>query len=107
MYKSKPIIILRAFNPQEIKEFEKFIQSPYFNKNKTLTLLFQLLKKEYPEFTGAGVERERLFFKLYQSREFDESKLQYAFSDLSKLLEKYIMLKELEKKQHTAKPLVA
>jgi len=97
MYKSKPIIILRAFSPQELKEFEKFIQSPYFNKNETLTQLFQLLKKEYPDFTRPGVERERLFFKLYQSRDFDESKLRYAFSDLSKLLEKYIMLKELEK----------
>lgn len=97
MFKSKPIIILRALSPQELKEFEKFIQSPFFNKNETLTQLFLLLKKEYPEFSGAGVERERLFFKLYQSREFDESKLRYAFSDLSKLLEKYIMLKELEK----------
>lgn len=97
MYKSKPIVILRAFTPQEIKEFEKFIQSPFFNKNETLTLLYQLLKKEYPDFSGPGVERERLYFKLYQSRDFDESKLRYAFSDLSKLLEKYIMWKELEK----------
>lgn len=78
-----------------LKEFEKFVHSHYFNKNETLIHSFLLLR--ISGIFRAGIDRERLFFKLYKSREFDESRLRYALSDLSKLLETYIMLKELEK----------
>lgn len=97
MYKSKPVMILRAFTSQDMKEFDKFVASPYYNKNEVLIKLFGLLKKEYPDFEGAGVDREKIYQKLFNSKDFDESKLRYAFSDLSKLLEKYIIVRELDK----------
>lgn len=97
MYKSKPIQILKAFNSQDLKDFDKFIQSPFFNKNDVLIKLFGILKKEAPDFEGPGVDREKIYTKLFNSKEFEESKLRYAFSDLSKLLEKYIIIRELEK----------
>jgi len=90
-------MILKAFTNQDIKEFEKFISSPYYNKNEILVKLFSILKKEYPSFEGAGVDREKIYHKLFNSKEFDESKIRYAFSDLSKLLEKFIVVRELEK----------
>lgn len=90
-------MILKAMTSHDLKEFDKFITSPYYNKNEVLVKLFGLLKKEYPNFDGPGVEREKIYYKLYNTKDFDESKLRYAFSDLSKLLEKYIIAKELEK----------
>jgi len=90
-------MILKAFTGQDMKEFDKFVASPYYNKNEVLVKLFAILKKEYPDFEGAGVDREKVYQKLFNTKDFDESKLRYAFSDLSKLLEKYIIVKELEK----------
>lgn len=97
MYKSKPVLLLKAFTSHDMKDFEKFINSPFFNRNDVLTKLFTILKKEYPDFEGPGVEREKVYFKLFNSKDFEESKLRYAFSDLSKLIEKYIMIRELER----------
>ncbi len=97
MYKSKPVMILKAFTGQDMKDFDKFVASPFYNKNEVLIKLFSILKKEYPDFEGPGVDREKIYQKLFNSKDFDESKLRYAFSDLSKLLEKYIIVKELEK----------
>jgi len=97
MYKSKPVQLLKSFSSHDMKDFDKFINSPFFNRNEVLIKLFSLLKKEYPDFEGSGVEREKIYFKLFNSKDFEESKLRYAFSDLSKLLEKYIMNRELEK----------
>lgn len=96
MYKSKPVILLKAFTSQDIKDFEKFVNSPFFNRNDVLIKLFSLLKKEYPNFEGPGVDREKIYHKLFNSKNFEESKLRYAFSDLSKLLERYIMVRQLE-----------
>jgi hypothetical protein len=97
MHKSKPVMILKAFTSQDMKEFDKFVASPFYNKNDILVKLFGILKKEHPDYEGTGVDREKIYYKLFNSKEFDESKLRYAFSDLSKLLEKYIIVKELEK----------
>lgn len=97
MHKSKPVMILKAFTGQDMKEFDKFVSSPYYNKNDVLVKLFAILKKEHPNFEGPGVDRERVYHKLFNTKDFDESKLRYAISDLSKLLEKYIITRELEK----------
>jgi len=86
MHKSKPVMILKAFTSQDMKEFDKFVASPFYNKNDILVKLFGILKKEHPDYEGTGVDREKIYYKLFNSKEFDESKLRYAFSDLSKLL---------------------
>lgn len=97
MYKSKPVLLLKSLSASEIKELEKFIRSPFFNRNELLEKLFLLLKKEYPTFESPAIERTRLYQKLFGSEKFEESKLRYSFSDLSKLIEKFIVLKELDK----------
>lgn len=97
MYKSKPVLLLKSLQPQDIKELEKFIRSPYFNRNELMEKLFLLLKKEYPNFEGPVIERENLFSKIFKDEKYEESKLRYAFSDLSKIIERFIVIRELEK----------
>jgi hypothetical protein len=97
MQKSKPIRILQSFDAQEWREFDKFIRSPFFNKNESLITLFTYLKKEQQNLEGPAIDREKVWQKTFGKLAFDEAKLRYAFSDLAKLLERFIAIRELDK----------
>jgi hypothetical protein len=97
MHKSKPIQIIKNFSAWEMKELERFLKSPFFNSNEVILKLFGLLKKDHPDFESAWLEKEKLYYKVFDDKEYDESKLRYLFSDLAKLIEEYIQIRELRK----------
>lgn len=96
MQKSKPVILLSAMSPAEIRDLEKFIRSAYFNRNELLLRLFLYLKKEHPEMNGPALDREKIYAKVFQTKPFIETKLRYAFSDLTKLIERFIVIRETD-----------
>ena len=62
MYNYKLIKILQVFTTIELKEFRRFIESPFFNKEGSyLIRFFDELRKGYPEFTVKELEKEKLF----------------------------------------------
>lgn len=95
MHKSKPIQILKNFSVWELKDLEKFIGSDFYSGNDMLRQVFKLLKKEHPKFESPVLEKEKLFKKLFPGEPYEESKLRYLFSDLAKLIEEFIIIKEL------------
>lgn len=97
MQNSKLFHILRTLSVKELKGFEKYLHSPFFNSNETMKLLFSLIESYHPTYTQQGLERERLFKQLFPKESFDEKKIRYAISDLTKLLEDYILLIEFKK----------
>jgi len=97
MQKSKPILLLAAMNSAEVRGLEKFLRSPYFNRSDIMLRLFMYLKKEHPAMDGPNLDREKIYTRVFEEKVFNESKLRYAFSDLTKLIEKYIVVSELER----------
>jgi hypothetical protein len=97
MQKSKPILLLAAMSSAEVRGLEKFLRSPYFNRSELMLKLFLYLKKEHPDMDSPNLDREKIYAKVFEEKVFNESKLRYAFSDLTKLIEKYIVVAELEK----------
>ncbi|MBK6774209.1 MAG: hypothetical protein IPG78_19125 [Ignavibacteria bacterium] len=53
--------ILKRFSPVEINEFEKMLNSPFFNNHTTIIKLFIELIKFYPEFSDKILTKEYLF----------------------------------------------
>ena len=49
---SNPVEILKTFSKDEVKEFDKFVHSPFFNCRNDVTRLFRELKRFYPTFDG-------------------------------------------------------
>lgn len=91
MQKSKLISILGNLTNREIKWFDAYIQSPFFNKNKKVVMLFKALKKYHPDYPDDKVEMDKIYPKVFPgSRKLDEQKLRYVMTDLTKLLEDYI-----------------
>ncbi|MEZ4883784.1 MAG: hypothetical protein R3E32_03520 [Chitinophagales bacterium] len=101
MYKSKPISILKTFTNKELKKLGEYIASPFFNKNQAVIDLFLLLKKYHPDYEGIGLQREKVFRKLFGKSKYEEQKLRYLMSDLTKLMEGFLIHEHFTQNQHS------
>ena len=84
--------ILKKFSPDEIKEFEKLLNSPLHNNHLTLVKLFGELKKYYPKFSDRKITKEFLFGIVNKGKSYDDKLFRKYLSRLNKLAEEYLTL---------------
>jgi len=72
-----------------------YLCSPFFNKNPDLVVFFTYLKKHYPDFDKASFSKENAFSFIYQE-DYNEKKIGYLMSDLLKMVEGYLVQKQLD-----------
>lgn len=89
--------ILSNFSKDEIKEFRKFVSSPYFNTSEATTQLFEEIRKYYPSFDKKTCSRENLFRAVYGSRNYNDDLLRKLISNLIILSEEFIFINTLRK----------
>lgn len=97
MQQSKLIQLLSTLNKKEFKDFQAFVASPFFNKNQNLLVFIDHLSGYQNNFSSEKLDKEPFFRKHYPKEEFDEQKLRYLQSDLTKLLEEFIAYTEYSK----------
>lgn len=90
MFKTKAFEILSTLDEKEFLEFELFITSPYFNRNKKLIELFFLFKDFYPEFNNLIFTRETIHECLYPGKTFSDSKIRVLLSELNSIAELFL-----------------
>lgn len=74
MTDTKLITLLKKLTPDEMRDLEKYIASPYFSKSRDLNPLFSILKKLYPDFSGKDLNNEYLFHSLYPGKKYEKVK---------------------------------
>jgi hypothetical protein len=87
---NKLYTILRTFNKIEMNRLEKYILSPYFNKNQYLIQLFGLLMKNVESKNEKELVKEEVWKTLYQKEKYDDVRFRKLNSDLLKLVEGYL-----------------
>jgi hypothetical protein len=97
LHKSKLIQLQATLTNNELKWFGYYIQSPFFNKNENVIRLFHKLSKYHPEYDESLITPESLFKAVFEEEAYDEQKLRYVMTDLTKLLEDYLAYIEYEK----------
>jgi len=90
MLNSNLIKVLGNLSKDELKSFEDFVASPYFNKKPTTATLLKELKKYYPEFKDESLTKENIYSKLYKGKAFNDGVLRNQMSELYKLLLKFL-----------------
>ncbi|MBL8017248.1 MAG: hypothetical protein JNK43_08265, partial [Ignavibacteria bacterium] len=95
MKKSNLLAILSAFSPNEIREFDDFLQSPFFNKNQGIVKLFWYLKKCYPSFDESAVTKQTVFEEVFPGTPYNDGFLRTLMFALVSLAEDYLSLKEI------------
>ncbi|MEO8211491.1 MAG: hypothetical protein ABI840_13105 [bacterium] len=96
MLNSAVIEILKEFDKSELKRFEDFVKSPYFNKKTIVVKLFKFIKKFSPEFKHENLKREVIWKNLYPVKEFNYGVMKNLIYDLTKVAESYLQIQMFE-----------
>lgn len=96
MLNTSLIEILREFDKSELKKFEDFVISPYFNKKTIVIKLFKLIKKFSPDFKHKSLNREVIWKSLYPAKEFNYGVMKNLIYDLTKVTESFLQIQIFE-----------
>lgn len=96
MQKAKIVEILKAFTKAEMLDLTVFINRNKAIENTHTHKLFILLNKNYPFFTDKNINKEKVFKKLFGGKKFDDNKLSKIMSELTKLIEEFIVMLQLK-----------
>lgn len=97
MENSLLIEILRTFDKEELKRFEEFIGSSYFNKKNIVKKLFSIIRKYAPAFNDERMTRENFWKKLFPGKEYNYGVMKNSIYELQKLSEHFLRIKSIEK----------
>ncbi|MBV6478796.1 MAG: hypothetical protein HGGPFJEG_01553 [Ignavibacteria bacterium] len=91
MKNSRVIDILKSFNDEDIKLFRKFLDSPFINSRRKISLLLDYLIKLHPEYDSSRIEKETIFKKIFPDEKYKDKKISNYITDLTKAAEDYLM----------------
>jgi hypothetical protein len=94
--------ILSQFDKLEQNRIRKFISSPYFNKDKVVCNLFEILVEEINAPSKINWTKEKIWEHLVPDLSFDDTRLRKYQSDLLKLIEKFLIQEEFETDNYIA-----
>jgi hypothetical protein len=98
MKNKKVYAVIESFSSKEINRCKKFIISPYFNKNEGIIDLFNLLVSEVKREHYGDISDEKIWTLLEPNKPYNSVRLRKYFSDLLKLIERFIAQEEYEAK---------
>lgn len=90
MTDSKLIELFRSLGPRQLARLGDFLQSPYFNKNEDVLLLFNYVQKYAPSFTHENLSRQAVLQNAGFGKPLNEKSLAQLSSRLLSLAEKFL-----------------
>jgi len=90
MFKSSLLQMLSSLTSQEFKEFGDYVRSPFFNKNESVSRLYEYIALKYPDFDDEMLNKEVMFKKLFPGAKYNESFVKTLIFNLSHLAEDYL-----------------
>src|SRR5260221_1031452 len=100
MQNFKLIDVLVSLNKKEFRNFGEFVSSDYFNKNKNVIKLYDVLSKYYPKFANKNLTVGKIFNKVFKDEKFNYPKINNVISDLYKLSERFLSIRNFEQKYY-------
>lgn len=90
MTETKLINLLKSFNKQDLRQAKDFVNAPFFNKNKKVQLLFDIIKKHHSNYK---VSKEKVYAAMFPGKQYDDLKMRHLTSMLYKVLEDFIAVR--------------
>lgn len=85
--------LLNKLERNELKNFNKYLRSPYFNQRKDVVKLWNYLEKQLPNVPN----RAQIFLKVYPDRDYDDQQFRLLISWLHKHLESFVRIEQYQK----------
>ena len=83
--KGKLFEILRTLERDERKRFVEFVNSPYFNKNRSVARLLNEILDQAPEYPEKALSNEALYAKIFGKENFNNQVMKNMISKLTRL----------------------
>ncbi|MBR9920577.1 MAG: hypothetical protein GYB31_07035 [Bacteroidetes bacterium] len=96
MQQTKLYGVLSQFDKYEQNRCRKFIQSPYFNRNEGIEILYERIIKTINGVRRASAEKEKIWKHIHPDKEYDDVRFRKYVSDLLKLVESYLAQEQYE-----------
>ena len=103
MNNSSLLQLLKKFDKQQLKDFNNFVKSPFFNSNKALISLYEYIRKQYPQFEPAKLEKQFISKKIFGKAEYNDGFFRVLMSNLQTLAEEYLTYRGMLKEPHIKK----
>lgn len=85
------------FDDEEMKEFDKFIRSPFHNNRSEVIRYFEILRKFYLGFDHNDFSKKKIYSVLFPNEEYKDDVIRRLSSNLYKLGEEYAAYKNFRK----------
>lgn len=90
---SNLVKFLKLLSKDEMKEFSKFVQSPFHNNRSEVMVFFNEIRQFHPAFNQKNFSKEIIYSKLYSKKKYDDDVMRRLSSNLFKLGEEFISYK--------------
>ncbi len=87
----------RTFSAEEIKKFNDFINSPYFNKKSAVIKFWNEIIHHAPEFSSPEFTREKIYAKIFPGKKYNYGTVKNLIFDLMRLVEQFLSVEILGK----------
>ena len=98
MRNSKFINSLKHLDNKQLEDFDKFINSPYFLKRKSLPVIFNKIKKYFPDF---NITKEEIFKAANPGKRYNDVLMRKYISELNSMLNDYLAVSGFRKDKMT------
>lgn len=85
-------ILLKSLQVPERREFEKFLQSPYFKSSEQYLEYFRYLCKRHPDFELDKEDLQKAYKRCFGEKSLTDTRLYNLLSGLGKQLERFLVV---------------
>lgn len=102
MLSDKLLSLLSSFSKSKLNSFKKYLSSPFFNENKDLIILFEMIHKQLSSSSSNGndlsaLKKEAVWKKLYPQKKYADVQLRRLCSDLTKIAQSFLAYHQFKK----------
>ncbi len=90
MAPSKLIATLRSLSSRELRRFQEYVNTPYFNKHTDIQDLLSLLVLYAPDYPPENLQKEQVFSALFPGKAFHQQRMRELMAGLYRLLRNYL-----------------
>lgn len=97
--------LLRTLSTDEMKQLEKFVDSPFHNSGRDLTSLVRFMRSIHPAFEEAELTNELIYGKIFPGKKYDGKKsdnlIRTLTSHLFRMCKEFLVQAELKAQSET------
>jgi len=102
MAESELISILKSFSKNELRKLRDFLTSPYFNCNRSIISLYDLLVEAHPTFRAINLYSSEVYQSIYGSANFSHATMRNLVFRLTQLVNRFLTIESLDKNNKLA-----